>query len=212
MFDLDGTLSDSAAGILGAMRLAFRDLGLPPLEPEVERTLVGPPWASVLPALIGAAATAEAIPLYRRYYTGGMMYETTLYDGVVAVLDALRAAGIRLAVATSKPEAYAAPIVEHLGIAGYFETVCGDGLAAERGTKGLVVAEALRRLGEPRPETVTMVGDRLHDVVGAAENGVACLGAGWGYAQGDELAHAGAVRVFDRPADLLAALPELTAS
>lgn len=209
MFDLDGTLSDSADSIIGAMRLAFRDLGLPPLTPAVERTLVGPPWATMLPPIIGAAATAQVIDVYRKYYTGGLMYETSLYPGVEAVLVALQDAGVRMAVATSKPEHYAVPIVARLGVSGYFETVCGDGLHSERGTKALVVAEARHRLGEPPAADMLMVGDRLHDVEGAAAHGIACLGADWGYADGDELARTGAVRVFATPADLLAAVPEL---
>lgn len=210
MFDLDGTLSESAPGIIGAMRLAFADLGISPLDDATERMLVGPPWATMLPPLIGDRLTEEVIAAYRRHYVDGeLMYDTRLYPGVTDVLDALRAAGVTMAVATSKPEAYAVPIVERLGLAGYFTTVCGDGLHAERGTKALVIAEALRRLGEPSPAATIMVGDRRHDVEGAAVHGIDCLGVAWGYAAPDELEQAGAVRVFDDAAALLAALPAL---
>ena len=210
MFDLDGTLSESAPGIIGAMRLAFADLGIPPLDAATEQALVGPPWATMLPPLIGAHRTDEVIAQYRKHYVDGeLMYDTRLYPGVLDLLDALRAAGVRMAVATSKPEEYAVPIVERLGLADYFATVGGDGLHSERGTKALVITEVLHRLGDPDPAGVLMVGDRLHDVEGAAAHGIATVGVRWGYSAGDALTAAGAVRVFDTAAELTAALPEL---
>ncbi len=192
------------------MRLGFADLGIPPLDDATEKSLVGPPWATMLPPLIGERETSEVIAAYRKHYVdGGLMYDTRLYPGVLDLLDALKAAGVRMAVATSKPEEYAVPIVERLGLAGYFETVGGDGLHSERGTKALVITEVLDRLGDPDPAGVIMVGDRLHDVAGAAAHGIPTIGVRWGYAQGDELEAAGAVRVFDTAADVVAALPEL---
>lgn len=210
MFDLDGTLSESAPGIIGAMRLGFADLGIPPLDAATEQSLVGPPWATMLPPLIGERDTAEVIAAYRKHYVdGGLMYDTRLYPGVVDLLDALHAAGVTMAVATSKPEEYALPIVERLGLTDYFATIGGDGLHSERGTKALVITEVLDRLGHPDPATVLMVGDRVHDVEGAAAHGIPTVGVRWGYSQGDELEAAGAVRVFDTAAQVRAALPEL---
>jgi phosphoglycolate phosphatase len=192
------------------MRLGFADLGIPPLDVATERSLVGPPWATMLPPLIGDRNTDEVIAAYRRHYVdGGLMYDTKLYPGVVDLLDALRDAGVSMAVATSKPEEYAVPIVERLGLTSYFATVCGDGLHSERGTKALVITEALRRLGYPDTAETVMVGDRVHDVEGAAVHGIPTLGARWGYSDGDELERAGAVRVLDSADDLRRALPEL---
>ena len=85
-----------------------------------------------------------------------------------------------------------------------FATVCGDTLDRERPTKADVVGEALRRLGDPEP--TIMVGDRLHDVVGARTHGLGCLGAGWGYAAPGELEEAGAVAVYAQVGELHAAL------
>lgn len=192
------------------MRLAFDDLGIPRLDADTERRLVGPPWATMLPPLIGAHRTDDVIAAYRRHYVdGGLMYDTKLYPGVVDVLETLKQRGVTLAVATSKPEEYAVPIVDKLGLTDYFATVGGDGLHAERGTKALVITEVLRRLGDPDPGTVLMVGDRLHDVEGAAAHGIPTVGVRWGYSEDDELAAAGAVRVFDTAAELVAAVPEL---
>ncbi|MHA3701425.1 HAD hydrolase-like protein [Jatrophihabitans sp. YIM 134969] len=208
LFDLDGTLSESAPSIIGAMRKAFADLGIPQLDAATEQSLIGPPWTYTLPPLIGGHDVSDVIAAYRRHYVdGGMMYETNLYPGVTDILDLARDLGCTLAVATSKPEAYAVPIVERLGLAPYFATVCGDGLHYERDTKALVIAEALQRLGNPPTDRVLMVGDRKHDVEGALAHGIDCIGVAWGYAPPGELEEAGAVWVWPDAADALATLP-----
>jgi phosphoglycolate phosphatase len=206
LFDLDGTLSDSAAGILGALRYAFDVHGLPRLDARTERAILGPPFYETLPPLIGEQNVIAVMRTYRSRYGAGAMFDTTAYDGIPEVLRQLRAAGIRLAVATSKPEKYAVPIVEHLGLAEYFETVGGDDLAGTRRTKALVIGAVLHRLGDPDPRTTVMIGDREHDVLGARQHGIACIGAGWGYAQPGELERAGASQICAQPRDLLPAL------
>jgi phosphoglycolate phosphatase len=203
LFDLDGTLADSAPSILGALRLAFAEYGVPPLDPATERSLLGPPFHDTLPPLIAPVDVADLIATYRRHYsTEAAMAQTVAYDGIEGVLRGLVAAGVQLGVATSKAEAMAVPIVHRLGMSGYFTHVTGDLMDGTRGSKALVVAEALRRFGHPAPADVLMVGDRLHDVVGAAAHGVATLGAGWGYGAPGELAAAGAAEIFATPAQL----------
>jgi phosphoglycolate phosphatase len=200
LFDLDGTLADSADGILAALRQAFADHDLAPLDATTERALLGPPFYESLPPLVGDESVARAvIASYRRHYRAGAMFDTRLYDGVRGLLAAARAGGVRMAVATSKSEAFAVPIVRRLGVAGYFATVGGDELDGSRGTKTLVVADVLRRLRVDDPGTVVMVGDRLHDVAGAHANGVACIGAAWGYASPGELAAARPAAIADHP-------------
>jgi phosphoglycolate phosphatase len=196
LIDLDGTLSDSAPGILASLRRAFVDVGVPPLDERTERSLLGPPFHESLPPLVGADRVPAIVDAYRRHYETAM-FDTTLYDGVLDVLTDLRDRGMTLAVATSKPEYFAVPIVERLGIAGFFATVGGDALDGSRGTKAKVIAEALLRLGSPDPAEVLMLGDRSHDVDGAHAHGIDCLGAGWGYATPGELA--GAIEVFATP-------------
>lgn len=207
LFDLDGTLSDSAPGILASLRYAFAEHGVPPLDPDTARSLLGPPFYTSLPPLLPAGVELwDVIDSYRAHYRSGSMYDTTGYDGIEQALDAVRAAGLTMAVATSKPEAQAGPIVERLGLAGYFATVGGDLDDGSRGTKALVVGEVLRRLGDPAPDTVLMVGDREHDVHGARAHGIDTVGAAWGYGAPGELESAGARIVCASPLDLPAAL------
>lgn len=207
LFDLDGTLSDSAPGILTALRHAFAVNGLPALDARTERILLGPPFYESLPPLIGGTDRLPAvIAAYRERYGASCMFDTSAYAGVRDVLVRLRAADVRLAVATSKPEHYAVPIVEHLGLGEFFETVGGDELDGSLPTKALVIDKVLRRLGAPHPSDVVMIGDREHDVFGAREHGITCIGAGWGYAMPGELESAGATPICTHPAELLAAL------
>ena len=208
LLDLDGTLVDSAPGILGSLREAFDELGMPLPAGGLPHSLLGPPLYVSLPALVGEAATPELLTTYRRIYGERGLLRSPAFDGVDALLRDLAAAGATMAVATSKAEPYAERIVGHRGWTDLFATVCGDTLDRQRPTKADVVGEALRRLGSPAatPGSVVMVGDRLHDVVGARAHGVDCLGAGWGYAEPGELEEAGAVAVYSDPGDLRTAL------
>ncbi len=208
LFDLDGTLSNSAPGILRSLRSAFAANALPPMTAEQERAVLGPPFYTSLPELVGADAVDAVIASYRVAYATAM-FDTTLYDGIKDVVEWLSERGCVLAVATSKPEHYAVPIVEHLGLADCFATICGDTLDGLRGSKALVVGEALARLGGPDASMVLMVGDREHDVIGARAHDIGCLGAGWGYGSTEELTEAGALAVFAAPAQLHVALPGL---
>jgi phosphoglycolate phosphatase len=206
LFDLDGTLSDSAPGILAALRHAFVVNGLSPLDEHTERALLGPPFYESLQPLIGAAAVPGVIAAYRDVYGNGGMFDTTAYAGMAGVLAAAQEAGFRLAVATSKPEHYAVPIVEYLGLNEYFQTIGGDELDGSLGTKALVIGKVLTRLGTPDPSTVLMVGDRSHDIEGARVHGIAGIGVEWGYALPGELAAAQPALICATPRDLARAL------
>ncbi|HEX8092992.1 HAD hydrolase-like protein [Jatrophihabitans sp.] len=212
LFDLDGTLSDSAPGILGALRASFAEAGVDWVDPDTARALLGPPFWHSLPPLVGEHRVAQVVAAYRQHYVEqGAMFDTARYDGVLETLQALSGRGYRLAVATSKPEPHASRIVAHLELTDFFQTVCGDTLDGARDSKALVVGEALRRLGDPDPATVLMVGDRSHDVLGAAAHGLGCAGALWGYGSVAELTAAGALRLCAKPAEVLEMLDVLPA-
>jgi phosphoglycolate phosphatase len=204
LFDLDGTLSDSAPGILSSLQSAFAEFALPWVDDATARSLLGPPFWHSLPPLIGQVSIEAVVDAYRRHYVDdGGMHNTSRYAGVSEVLETIADKGILMAVATSKPEPHAAEIISGLGLIDHFETVCGDTLDGRRDSKALVVGEVLGRLGDPHPDTVLMVGDRSHDVLGAAAHGVRCAGALWGYGTPEELTAAGALRLCAHPDDLL---------
>jgi phosphoglycolate phosphatase len=205
LFDLDGTVSDSATGILAALRHAFDVNGLPRLDARTERDLLGPPFYESLPPIIGADKLDAVIAAYRERYAT-TMYQSTAFPAVPELLAALREDGRRLAIATSKPERYAVPILEHLGLADCFETIGGDDLAGSLRTKALVIGTVLHRLGNPEPTDVVMVGDREHDVFGARAHGIDCIAVRWGYATPGELERAEPADIVAAPEDLASAL------
>jgi phosphoglycolate phosphatase len=134
------------------------------------------------------------------------MFENSVYPGIPALLRELLDTGRRLAVATSKPLPYAVPIIDHFGLAECFEAVFGPAIDGDGTEKGDVVAQALSALHADLSDVV-LVGDRSHDVVGAHENGIPCIGALWGYGSREELADAEALAA---DVDELAALLGLT--
>lgn len=184
IFDLDGTLTDSAAGVVASFRHAMATVGAQIPDGDITALVVGPPMHQTMSALGLGARAEDAVAAYRADYTSRGWAMNTLFDGVPEVLADLRAAGVRLAVATSKAEPTARRILEHFGIAEHFEVIAGASTDGHRAAKADVVAHALGQLN-PLPERVLMVGDRAHDVEGAAEHGIATVVVGWGYGRSD---------------------------
>ncbi len=206
LFDLDGTLVDSSPGIHAAVRYAAAALGRPEPTARQLRGMVGPPLQDGFALVLGVPVgdVPRAVAAYRECYAGGALLQATVHDGVPDLLAALRAAGATLAVATSKPEPFAVRLLEHTGLLPAFASVHGatmDGLVRH---KDQVVAAALA--AHPDGRDPVLVGDRSHDVLGAAAHGLPCIGAGWGPAEDGELETAGAVAVAATPADVLTVL------
>ncbi|MDT5082926.1 MAG: phosphoglycolate phosphatase [Mycobacterium sp.] len=184
IFDLDGTLTDSADGIVSSFRHALGEIGAPVPEGDLSRKLVGPPMHHTLTAMGLGDRADEAIAAYRADYTTRGWAMNSLFDGIPDLLADLRAAGVRLAVATSKAEPTARRIIEHFGLDQHFEVIAGASVDGVRASKADVVAHALAQL-EPIPALVLMVGDRAHDVEGASAHGIDTVVVEWGYGADD---------------------------
>ncbi|OAN37729.1 HAD hydrolase-like protein [Mycolicibacterium iranicum] len=184
IFDLDGTLTDSAEGILASFRHALRSVGATVPDGDLVSRIVGPPMHVTLQQMgLGESADA-AIAAYRADYTSRGWSMNRPFEGVVALLTDLQAVGVRLAVATSKAEPTAARILAHFELDSYFEVIAGASPDGVRSTKADVVVHALRQLA-PLPDRVVMIGDRSHDVEGAAVHGIGTIVVGWGYGHRD---------------------------
>ena len=184
IFDLDGTLTDSADGIVASFRHALSEIGAELPDGDLAGRIVGPPMHHTLAAMGLGDRVDEAVAAYRADYTNRGWAMNTVFDGVTELLSDLRDAGVRLAVATSKAEPTARRILEHFDMAGHFDVIAGASLDGTRAAKSDVLAHALSQL-QPLPERVLMVGDRSHDVEGAAEHGIATVVVGWGYGGAD---------------------------
>ncbi|MFN8225106.1 MAG: HAD-IA family hydrolase [Mycobacterium sp.] len=183
LFDLDGTLTDSAEGVVASFRHALGELGAPVPEGDLVSRIVGPPMHVTMADLVGDRA-GEAMTAYRADYTTRGWAMNRTFDGVPELLADLRSAGVRLAVATSKSEPIARRILEHFGLDGFFEVIAGASPDGVRSAKADVVAHALAQL-TPLPTRVLMVGDRSHDVEGAAQHGIDTVVVDWGYGGAD---------------------------
>jgi phosphoglycolate phosphatase len=207
LFDLDGTLSDSAPGIIASMRAAFHEHNVDWMSDSVATSLLGPPLSESLKPYVGEENVPMMVATYRRHYIDrGGMFNATVYNGIDELVRELHRRGIRMAVATSKAEPPAVSVLEHLELSTWFTTIGGDTLEGTRPTKALVIKDVLWRLGSPDPSTVLMVGDRSHDVHGALEHEIRCVGALWGYGDPDELETAGAWKTCVHPSEILSLL------
>jgi phosphoglycolate phosphatase len=203
LMDLDGTISDPAIGIYASFRHALASLGRPWPDGRPLEWIIGPPLRESFGAVLGADAAlcAEALQHYRAHYAAGAMFENTLYPGMADAVAALEAAGFRLFVATSKLTAFAERIIDHFGLAGRFAGVYGSSLDGRIDQKADIIALCLENEAID-PATCVMVGDRKHDVLGAAANRLPCIGVSWGYGGVAELSAAGAALICERPAAL----------
>ncbi|MGY1739295.1 MULTISPECIES: HAD hydrolase-like protein [unclassified Blastococcus] len=208
LFDLDGTLVDSTPGIWASVRVAAAALGLPEPTGAQLRGMVGPPLQDGFAAVLGVGPddVPRAVAAYRAHYAAGALLDVAVYDGVPELLAGLRAAGAVLAVATSKPEPFAVRVLEHTGLLGAFDSIHGATLDGRVRHKDQVVAAALA--AHPGGRDPVLVGDREHDVLGAAAHGLPCIGAGWGPAPA-ELRAAGAAAVAATPAQVSALLADV---
>jgi phosphoglycolate phosphatase len=208
LFDLDGTLTDSAPGILNSLMYALDAMGVERPSDEVARTFLGPPLAVTFREQLGMsdADVETAIAKYRERYHDIGLFENAVYDGIPTLLSALCGQGTPHAVATSKPTYSATRILEHFGLADSFAFIGGADLAGERHDKAAVIAHTLEELQaqglQTAPEQLVMVGDRCHDVSGARAHGIETIGVLWGYGSAEELLDAGAVALCDTPQHL----------
>ncbi len=202
-FDLDGTLTDSAPGIYAGAAHAMTRLGYPTSPGELTRAIIGPPLYDCFHTVLGLpeAESKRAVTLYREYYGERGLFENIVYDGIPALLAALKAKGYRLALATGKPWPYAERILAHFGLDVYFDAVFGAEFDGTRGKKADLLAYALERTST-HPSEAVMVGDRRFDIEGALAVGITPLGVLWGYGDEGELSAAGTPYLAAMPSEL----------
>jgi phosphoglycolate phosphatase len=204
LVDLDGTIVDSARGITATLAYTLRRMGLPVPPPARLVEFVGPPIMDGFRDLAGLdpEQSITALEIYRERYAAQGAYDASVYPGMPEALRALSSAGLPLAIATSKPETQAARILEHFGLIDLFTVVAGASDDERRSEKADVIAWALGLLddaGVDRSSPI-MVGDRIHDVHGAAAHGIGTVFAEWGY--GSPAEAGGSIAIARRPHDL----------
>ena len=208
-FDLDGTLTDPKEGITNSVAYALASFGIHE-DPDRLTPFIGPPLIdSFMEFYHFDLPTAQnAVEKYREYFSQKGIFENKVFSGSQPLLAQLKAAGKTVCLATSKPEVFARQILEHFHMDGYFDQIVGSCLDGTRTKKGEVIEEVFTRLGEKCPDKArcVMVGDRLHDIHGAQENGLDSIGVTFGYGSQEELTQAGATHIahsFEELAQIL---------
>jgi phosphoglycolate phosphatase len=205
LLDLDGTLSDSRPGIVACFRHTLLKLGHDPATAGDLTWAVGPPMAVSLQRMLapyGDDRVDEALAIYREQYSAAAIYDCTVYPGVAAMLDNLRASGRVMCVATSKRRDFAERVVDFLGLRQYVRTVYGAVPGGGLDRKQDLLEYILTSEHFDASECV-MLGDRLHDIEAAKANAIRSIGALWGYGGREELETAGAGAIAAQPADVV---------
>lgn len=205
LFDLDGTLTDSGPGIINGVQYALKQYGMEADDLSKLRCFIGPPLLEQFVEFCGFSKEEgrRAVARYREYYNVTGLYENKVYTGIPELLQALKEDGIRIAVATSKPEKYALLIAEHFGISKYFDFIGGSLMDGTRTKKTEVIEYVLRACGVEDRDSVLMIGDREHDIIGAKEAGVHSVGVLYGYGTQEELENAEAEFIVKTPDEVL---------
>ncbi|WP_166876638.1 HAD hydrolase-like protein [Salinibacterium sp. ZJ450] len=204
LLDLDGTILDSAPGIIKTLEFTLERIGRPIPGPAELLKWVGPPIMDSFRDLAGLnpAESEHALAVYREKYLDDGAYDATLFPGMPSIIRDIHRHGIPLSLATSKPELPATLMLEHFDLARHFTVITGASEDETRSAKADVVAEALIRLDRLGVDisNPVMVGDREHDIAGAAANGVPTIAVEWGY--GSPVEYVGAVALANTPAEL----------
>ena len=203
-FDLDGTIIDSSPGITNSVMYALEKIGIEETEREKLYKFIGPPLTASFARFYGFddEKSWKAVEYYREYYQDTGIFECSVYPGFEKSLKALKTAGKRLFVATSKPEVYARRIIEHFDLDQYFEYVAGMELDGGRGSKAEVIGYLIDTCRMQDKKRILMIGDREHDVLGAKQEGLDCMGVLYGFGNREELEKAGAVYIAGTPEDI----------
>lgn len=209
LFDLDGTLTDPKPGITRSIGYALERMNCSAPDPDSLVWCIGPPLRGSFARLLASddpQTIEKAIALYRERFSDVGLLENELYEGIPEALNTLKQAGLKLFVATSKPRVYADRIIRHFAIDSLLEAVYGSELDGAYDDKGELISHILRCESIDARKCL-MVGDRVHDLLGARSNGMGFVGVLCGYGSAEELKDADALCAT--PNELVAAIQGL---
>lgn len=203
LLDLDGTITNPYIGITNGVMYAYEHLGLEVPERESLRSFIGPPLIVEFTRRgLPEEQAREAVRLYREYYGETGLFENELIPGTVEFLRELKQRGKRVCLATSKPEQFSVRILERFGIAQYFDFIGAAAMDGSRDSKLAVIQYVLGSTGAS-PQECLMVGDRMHDIIGAHDAGMKCAAVLVGFGSREEFAEYKADYVAETLADVL---------
>ncbi len=204
LLDLDGTITDSAPGIINSVSYALEKFGIKEHDVKKLESFIGPPLKNSFMKKYGLSEedAVKGIKYYREYFGEKGIFENSLYEGITDTLEKMNEMGRNVVMATSKPEFYLETILDHFDIRKYFSFTAGSNMDGTRAEKSEVIAYALDKCRIDRKYAL-MIGDRENDVRGAQVNGIDALAVLYGFGSYDELKGAGAEKFAETPADII---------
>lgn len=206
LFDFDGTVANTGEGILKSLQYSFEKMGNDVPEMSELKRFIGPPVYYSYTHFYGISENevGEYIKKYRERYKEKGIYECELYPGLKELLLELRKRGVKLGIASSKPEHLIYSVSDFLGVTELFDAVVGVKTDDSRhSTKAGLIIDAMKQLEQEDKSRVLMVGDRCFDIDGATLAGVDSCGALWGYGNKDEFIEHNATYIIENPSDLI---------
>ena len=202
--DLDGTLTDPFLGITNSVKYALKKFNIDKTNKEL-KCFIGPPLRYSFSKYYNFSSeqAEEAVKYYREVYAVKGLFENELYPDTIYVLEELKKLGLKLVLATSKPEKFSIQILKHFYIYDYFDFCSGASLDKTRDSKSDVIKYALETLNIKDTGEVLMVGDRFHDVVGARDFNIDCCYVTFGYGSKNEAIEYNAKYIIDDFKDLI---------
>ena len=205
LFDLDGTIIDSSLGVTNSVKYALSKLNIEVKSNQELLSYMGPPLLYSFQTFHGLTKeeAEKAIGYYRETYKKKGIFENTVYPGIEELLVKLKEQGFVIGLATSKPEKFAEIILEKLGIAKYFDKICGASLDQSRSEKIDVMKYVLEKLGVTNNKEVLMVGDRMYDINASNALGIDSVGVLFGFGSYEEFEKARATYIVNNALEIL---------
>ena len=187
LFDLDGTLTDPFLGITRSVAYSLKSFGIEVDDLETLKPFIGPPLDVSFREYyhMDEAQSWKAVETYREYFSKKGLFENKVYEGMEDFLQSLLNMDMKLYVCTSKPEVFAKEILDHFSLTPYFTGIYGATLDGSLKNKGDVIAHCIKQ-EQLNIQDCMMVGDRQHDIVGAHQNQIPCIGVLYGYGSLEE--------------------------
>lgn len=203
IFDFDGTICDTGEGILKSAKYALDAFGIESPDYTELTCFIGPPLLITFQERFGAdpAAADELVKKFRERYTNKGIFESELYDGIKVLLAKLKKYGVKIGIASSKPQDYIETLLERFGIKSYFDAICGVTFTADCESKTSIIARCQKELDIAGNKCI-MVGDKKYDIDGAKANIIDSVGVLWGYGTKFEHIEAGAKYIAEKIDDI----------
>ena len=203
IFDFVGTICDTGEGVKKSAKYALDAFNIPSDDWQTLDCFIGPPLLVTFQEQFNqSAADADLlVQKFRERYTNTGIYECELYNGIKQLLINLKDDGMKIGIASSKPQVFVETLLNKFAIAKYFDSVCATSFAADCESKQNIIARCLKEL-ETEPKDALMVGDRFYDIDGAKADMVDGAGVLWGYGSKFEFIECGAKYIVDKVEDI----------